>query len=245
MDEHQKLSRRKFLYNTTKISAGIGLTTSGLFSIANADTSDKDKLEIPDDIKYIESECGSGSEKNILVIYASMYGSTGGIANAIGHELCSKDTKVDIRLIKNIDDISNYDAVVVGSAIRSSEWLHEAVDFVEKHKEKLSQIPVAYFLSCMSLARTKNPQHHAEMRQRAASWLVPVYEEIPQVKPLSTGLFAGAIHFDKLPAMQRLMYPIISGNDIEGDFRNWKKIKTWARKIKPQLLQNDSKPIQT
>jgi menaquinone-dependent protoporphyrinogen IX oxidase len=74
---------------------------------------------------------------------------------------------------------------------------------------------------------------------------VPVYEEIPQVKPLSTGLFAGAIHFDKLPAMQRLMYPIISGNDIEGDFRNWKKIKTWARKIKPQLLQNDSKPIQT
>ena len=49
----------------------------------------------------------------------------------------------------------------------------------------------------------------------------PLYEEIPEIKPVGVGLFSGAIgFFIKLPIVQRLMVPIIAGNSIEGDFRD-------------------------
>ncbi len=39
--------------------------------------------------------------QKILVAYASKYGSTGGVADAIGKGLCSKGAAVDVLLMKN------------------------------------------------------------------------------------------------------------------------------------------------
>lgn len=236
MEDKDKLSRRDFIRNATKVTAGIAFSTATIIDDVEAEETENRKLDLPDDIVYVESHCGKGTDKRILVVYASMYGTTGGIAKVIGEELCGEGAIVDVKYVNNVEDISSYDAVVIGSAIRGSEWLHEAVDFVRQHRIALSQIPVAYFLACMTLAKTKNPEHEKEMRERAASWLVPVYEEIPEVKPIGVGLFAGAIYFDRMPAIQRILYPVIAGNDFEGDFRKWDKIKAWVRGIRPAII---------
>lgn len=236
MNGKDKLSRRKFLAKAARLSVGTAIAGSGLTNGVWADELSRRKFNVPDGVEYIESECGAVQESRVLVVYASMYGSTGGIAKAIGEELCFGNAQVDVKYVKNVTDLSSYDSVVVGSAIRGSEWLPEAVDFVKTHRDKLGSIPVGYFLACMSLARPDSPEKEVLMTQRAASWLEPLYEEIPEVKPVGVGLFGGAIHFDKLPTIQRLMYPIIAGNSLEGDFRNWEKIKAWTRDVRPALL---------
>ena len=162
----------------------------------------------------------------ILVAYASRCGSTGGVAEAIGQVLCDGGAAVDVRLVKDVTDVSPYRAVVVGSAIRMGQWLPEAVKFVETHRDALSQVPVAYFAVCMTLAEDTE-----ENRRTVAAHLDPVRE---QVQPVDVGLFAGAMDYSKLSFVFRL---IIKAMKVpEGDFRNWDAIRNWAANVRPLLL---------
>jgi len=76
----------------------------------------------------------------------SRAGSTGEVAEAIGQVLCEAGAAVDVRLAKEVTDLSPYRAVVVGSAVYMGKWMPEAVKFVETHRDALSRMPVAYFL---------------------------------------------------------------------------------------------------
>ncbi len=89
----------------------------------------------------------------ILVAYATMFGSTAEIAEAIGAALRDDHTEVDVRGVLDVDDLRPYDAVVVGSAIYNGEWLPEAVRFVRLHQTVLRNMPVAYFAVCMLVHR--------------------------------------------------------------------------------------------
>jgi menaquinone-dependent protoporphyrinogen oxidase len=105
----------------------------------------------------------------ILVAYASKAGSTGGVAEAIGKTLSDSGMQVDVRLMKHVNDLAPYQAVVAGSAIRGGEWLSEAMEFVQAHQSTLAQKPFAAFLVCVTLA-----QPSAEKSQEVAAYLKPV-----------------------------------------------------------------------
>ena len=66
----------------------------------------------------------------ILVTYASHAGSMAEIAEAIGKTLSQSGTQVDVLPMQDVKEISSYSAVVVGSAIRKSKWLPEAIQCV-------------------------------------------------------------------------------------------------------------------
>jgi menaquinone-dependent protoporphyrinogen IX oxidase len=82
--------------------------------------------------------------------------------------------------------------VIIGSAIRSEKWLPQAMRFVSANKEVLSKVPTAYFLTCLTLA---NPSEKAH--QKARSFLDPVLEMLPEVKPACIGLFPGVLDYSK------------------------------------------------
>jgi menaquinone-dependent protoporphyrinogen oxidase len=160
--------------------------------------------------------------KNILVAYASEYGSTGGVAEAIGKELCSKGAKGDVSLMRNVKNLSSYQGVVVGSAVFRGKWMPKAVDFVKANAEILHQVPVAYFLVCMTLHRPSE-----ENRRIALSYFDPILQTIPQVKPVEIEPFAGAMHYSNLSWLNK---KIIQSKGVpEGDFRDWEAIRAWAR----------------
>lgn len=71
------------------------------------------------EIGFPEGRCGEKKkpEKKILVAYASKYGSTGAVADAIGKELRGRGVAADIALMKNAVNVSSYQEVVIGSAI--------------------------------------------------------------------------------------------------------------------------------
>jgi menaquinone-dependent protoporphyrinogen oxidase len=87
----------------------------------------------------------------MLVAYATTAGSTAEVAEAIGEELRSMGAEVDVRLAKEVKAVSPYGAVIVGSGIRAGQLLPHATKFVQKNREALSQVPMAYFVVCLTM----------------------------------------------------------------------------------------------
>ena len=169
----------------------------------------------------------------ILVTYASRAGSTAEIAQAIGKTLSQGGTQVEVLPMEDVKDPSVYRAVVAGSAIRSSKWLPEAMQFIKTHRAVLSQKPFATFTVCITLAMSNSDPY----RQAVAAWIQPVRA---QVKPVSEGLFAGILDFSKLPFnwdTVKLRAVVALGIFPKDDRRDWNAIHTWAECIHPLLFQ--------
>ena len=219
MTEPANISRRRFLIGAG-CAVGAGALTCGGLGIWAA--------RAPD-IEFAQSDCGDVDGHNrILIAYASRAGSTGEVAEAIAEVLCQEDLAVDLRLARDVSDVSAYQAVVVGSAIYMGRWLSEAADFLEAHRDTLSKIPVAWFTVCMTLKDDTE-----ENRRTVAAYLDPVRERVPQVRPRDVGLFAGRLQGNNLSALYRL---IVKTMDLpEGDYRDWTAIRAWAQEL-PRLL---------
>lgn len=210
--EQGKISRRSFL-----VLVGGAISKISLGSIPLAGCNPAAAIEFP------ESKYGGKNQmdKKILVAYASKYGSTGGVADAIGKELGNRGAAVDVCMLKNIRDLNPYRGVVVGSPIYRGKWLPEAVDFVEKNRGVLRQVPVAYFLVCITLCKPTE-----ENRRKVLAYLDPVLTAVPQVQPLRIGAFAGALDYSNLSWPIKVMMNLKGAP--EGDFRHWDVIRAWA-----------------
>src|SRR5512136_912724 len=167
----------------------------------------------------------------VLVTYASRLGSTAGVAEAIGKTLTENGAQVDVRRMEDVTDLTPYSAVVAGSAIRSKQWLPEAMQFMQKHQAALRQKPFAAFLVCMTLAMKNSRQY----RPHVATWLHPVSA---LAKPVSRGLFAGVLDIGKVPSFgDRLKFRLSVAFGVwkAGDHRDWAAIRAWAADLKPIL----------
>ena len=225
----RRVTRREFLVDGSMLVGGaIGSLALGseLLSPQNVQAA---KVEFP------ESNCGPEKKtgKKVLVAYASFCGTTGGVAEAIGQVLCEKGANVDVRLVKNVNDITPYQAVIIGSATRSSSWWPEAIEFVERNKEELSRKPVAYFLTCLALCKDTEASHRV-----ARGYMDPVLKAVPDVKPVDMGLFAGVLDYGKLNLVYRMvMKSKMKKQGVpEGDFRDWKAIRSWSKGLCSPLL---------
>jgi menaquinone-dependent protoporphyrinogen oxidase len=217
--EEQGMNRRDFLL----LSAGAICTSILCHAIAGA-ASEKPESE------FIESSCQNAGtiQKRVLISYASRCGSTGGVAEAMGQVMCGMGASADIRLVGNVNDLSPYHAVIVGSAIRRGKWLPEAVGFVKHNQDILGRLPIAYFVVCLTMK-----DNTAENRSKVMAYLDPVRKEAPKIQPVAVGLFPGAINFGKLSFVEKMFFE--AKGVAEGDYRDWPAVKTWASAVGPML----------
>ncbi len=166
----------------------------------------------------------------VLVTYASRTGATVGVAEAIGKTLSENGLEVEVRPMSEVKNLTPYDAVIAGSAIQSRQWLPEAMQFMRSYQQELMHKPFAAFLVCMTLAM-KNKDYQSAVSE----WLEPVRS---LVKPMSEGLFAGALDISKVPSFTaRLQFRISVALGVwsEGDHRDWTAIHAWANKLALKL----------
>ena len=119
-----------------------------------------------------------------------------GVAEAIGKTFSELGAQVDVLPMKEVvSHLTPYQAVVAGSAINGGAWLPGALQFIQEHRAELSRKPFAAFLVCMTLSMKNGEQY----RSNITTWLEPVRA---MVRPVSEGLFAGALDIKRIPSLQ-------------------------------------------
>jgi menaquinone-dependent protoporphyrinogen oxidase len=217
------ISRRRFLKASGIAIGSMVLLRSGLYVLDAYQP-----VETLPDFRFGENTM---SDK-VLVTYASRTGSSAGVAQAIGKTLSESGIAVDVLPVSSVGDLKSYRAVVAGSAIQDGQWLPEAVEFVEVHRSELANRPFAAFLVCMTLAMKQGMY-----RDQVATWMGPVRAK---VRPVSGGLFAGALDIQKIPSFgDRLKFRIsvMAGVWSEGDHRDWGAIRDWSKSLQPLLFK--------
>jgi len=168
----------------------------------------------------------------VLVAYATKNGSTAGIAEAIGDELRKMGLETDVRLAKEVRDLAPYGAVVLGSAIYFGRWRKEALRFGSRHAGEFRGRPVWLFDSGPLNA---SPDEGKNEPVKAAEELVR------QIGARGRVTFGGKLMpEDAGLAMRRLMESGKAGS--YGDFRNFDRIRGWARAIGAEL--QGAKPVE-
>lgn len=163
--------------------------------------------------------------EKILVVYATRYGSTAGVACTIADELRLNGYEVDVRTMDEVRDLRGYSAVFVGSPIRVGRWLKKARLFLEEHQADFKLLPVALFTVCITII-----DDTPENREIARGFLTKLYEF---VNPLASGIFPGAVDVKKLNLLEKFMLHFM---ELEpGDYRHSDEVREWVRANLPRL----------
>ena len=162
-------------------------------------------------------------EKQVLVVYASKYGSTAEIAEKIGEVLTKKGLSVKVTEVNNVHDLSTYRAVILGSAVYIGRWRKDAIRFMKVFEKDLIGKKVWIF--------STGPTGEGDPVELLEGWdfpksLKPIVEK---VQPEDIKVFHGAVDMEKLNGLHRYMVKKVKAP--VGDFRVWDDIIAWAEGI--------------
>ena len=166
----------------------------------------------------------------VLVAYASKRGSTAEIAEQAAHVLAATGADVRVCDVRDVTSVADYDAVVLGTAIRMGRPLDEMSVFLRHHGHHVAQRPSVVFGVGAAL-RERTP---AAYRATARS-VAPL---VDAVSPLFVGLFGGKLDPDSF----HWPWPAVAarvglGKHLSpGDWRDWDEIDRWFAAVAPRLL---------
>ncbi len=165
----------------------------------------------------------------VLVTTASRHGSTAEIAEAIGDVLGSRGFEVTVAPPADVAALSEFEAVVLGSAVYMGHWLAPAIGLAHRIGAELAGKPVWLFSS--------GPVGDPSSKFAQQMDVDPVDLQAVQK---ATGArehkrFSGKLDRHNLRGLQRVGLSLFRG--LEGDFRDWKAIREWAASIADQLAE--------
>ncbi|MDI7252761.1 MAG: flavodoxin domain-containing protein, partial [Actinomycetota bacterium] len=101
----------------------------------------------------------------VLVAYGTKHGATGELAERIGAALREAGLEADVIPAGEVEDISGYGAVVLGSGVYYGRWLKSAVKFLKRWREELAKVPLWVFSS--------GPTGEGEPEELTSGWRSP------------------------------------------------------------------------
>ena len=162
----------------------------------------------------------------ILVTFATIYGSTQEVAEAIADVLREGGAEVDLRPASEVRTLDGYRAVVLGAPLAMHKLHKDARALLSHHRKELSQLPVAVF----ALGPVHDP-HDEQEWQDSRRQLDKELAKYPWFSPLALEMFGGK--YD--PALLRFPINWLAGKEPASDLRDWTAIRAWAGSL-PQSL---------
>jgi menaquinone-dependent protoporphyrinogen oxidase len=159
---------------------------------------------------------------SVLVAYATHYGSTQEVAEAVAATLPERGLEVELQPMMEVRGLDRYGAVVRGTAIYMFRLHKDARRFLTRHREALARRPAAIFALGPFNGEEKEWQGvRAQPDKELAQfpWFTPVVREV----------FGGK--FD--PAKLRFPYNLVPylKRLPASDIRHWKAIRAWATNL--------------
>ena len=196
--------------------------------------------------------------KPILVTYTTMAGSTAEVAQAVADEMEKGGVPVDVRPLAQVPSLDGYAAVVVGGPMIMG-WHRPARAFLKRHRRELQDMPLAVFVTAMSLTDTgqttvdglpvfvdaKLPKPPAiagrlNFRERYAqlsNYVRPILSVAQPARPVSVGVFGGRIEYGRLK-WWAVLFAMVIIQAPAADRRNWEAIRQWAAGLPAALLED-------
>jgi menaquinone-dependent protoporphyrinogen oxidase len=161
-------------------------------------------------------------QKPVLVAYATKFGSTREVAEAIAAAMREAGVEVDMRPLREVKSLESYGAIVVGAALYMYKWHKDAIRFVERCQSELVGKRVAVF----ALGPVNDVEKEwSEARARLDKELA----RFPSFRPVEVEMFGGSFDAQKLqfpwslvPGLKKLPAT---------DIRDWTAIGSWGSRL--------------
>jgi menaquinone-dependent protoporphyrinogen oxidase len=148
-------------------------------------------------------------------------GGTEGIARLLREVLASRGLEAEARPASEVDEVADYDAVIVGGALYMNRWHRHARRFISRHARELARKPVWLFSSGpLDDSATQQVIPPVAQVQRFMEWL--------GVRGHMT--FGGRLPADAQGFIARAM-----AKTHAGDWRDGEQIRRWAMRIADEL----------
>jgi menaquinone-dependent protoporphyrinogen oxidase len=159
---------------------------------------------------------------SILVGFATKYGSTREVAEAIAATLREGGLEVDFRPMRDVKTLEGYGALVLGAPLYMFRWHKDAKSFLSRHRQALMERPAAVF----ALGPFEDvPKQWQDVRANLDKELA----NFPWFAPVAVEIFGGV--FD--PAKLTFPYNLVPGlkKMPVSDIRDWNAIRAWANSL--------------
>jgi menaquinone-dependent protoporphyrinogen oxidase len=180
-----------------------------------------DAPQSSEQLQHVEMSRRSSAMSKVLVAYASKYGSTGEVAEAIAARLRERGSDALAAPVESVETLDGISAAVLGVALYFFRWRGEAHRFLKHHRRALQDVPVAVY-GMGPIEDT--PEQYTEARKHLDKGLA----KHAWLTPVSVAVFGGRLDPKQLrfpdnnPAMRQMG---------EVDLRDWEAIDRWTDEL--------------
>ncbi len=167
----------------------------------------------------------------VLVAFATKYGSTQEVAETVAGVLRERGLAVDLQPMRKVRALADYRAVVLGAPIYIGSLHKDAQQFLARYQETLSKQPTAIF----ALGPTRDDKTEWE---EVRAGLDQELAKLSWFKPIALEIFGGKYDPTKLRFPDSLLksLPASPLHDAPAsDLRDWTAIRTWANDLAAKL----------
>ena len=181
-----------------------------------------------------------------LIVYGTRYGATAGTSEEMAKVLREEGFKVRVVNLKDerVDDISDYELIIIGSGLKFDRWAKEPEDFLKSFEEELGKKKVAVFVSSGVQAIY---EHDGDSKAMERAWKKNL-EEKPEkhhLNPVAMAIFGGVFPLDRMGWVERRTFGQLWRKYEEAGFekkngvydtRDWDAIRNWTKELARKVL---------
>jgi len=166
----------------------------------------------------------------ILVAYATRYGSTKEVAETVAATLEEQGLEVEVKMAREVRSLDGYSAVVLGTPLYMGALYKDVRALLERSQAALEQTPLALF--------ALGPISAADGVEGSRKQLDAALAKLPWLSPVATEVFVGKYDPATLGFKDK-MIAVLPASPLHGepahDERDWGAIRGWAQEVSSRL----------